>query len=67
MAKNQKQTTKMPCFLFIIHRCLISVHTVDYDKKINVSNISQYFVIKEKSVPTAQYIYVERADFLPEN
>ncbi len=32
---RSKQTTKMPCFLFIIHRCLIpfSVHTVGYDKK----------------------------------
>ncbi len=63
--KKSKQTTKMLCFLFIIHICLIpfSVHTVGYDKKINVSNISLYAVILEKSVPIALYIYAERADF----
>ncbi len=44
------------------------VHTMmGYDKNTHVSNISQYAVILEKSVPIAQYIYAVRADFLPEN
>ncbi len=34
---------------------------------INISNISQYAVIVQKSVPIDQKIYTERADFLPEN
>ncbi len=46
---------------------LFSVHTMGYDRQIHVSNRSRYAVTTEKSVPIAQYIYVEWDDFLPEN
>ncbi len=36
-------------------------------RKIHVSNISQYAVILDKSVPISQYVYVEWTDFLPKN